>query len=408
MNTDVVSTRFDEADFKQIPFVRLIVLSFAGFLTMLTETVPAGLLPAIGQDLGTPDAVTGQMLTAYAGASMFAAIPLIAATSRFSRRHLILLSIAGVALANIVTAAAPNVPIAMIARTVGGAAAALQWALLAGYAMRLVEPRDQGRALSVAMAGIPAALAVGVPLGSALGAVVSWRWIFAGMATVGILLAIVAVTVLPVISGGSAGSRGSFRHTLRLRGIIPLLACAGAFQLGHMNLYTYIAPVLDTRAASDHLSVFLLVLGLSALVGLFLTGLWIDGRLHLTAIGSTGLFVIAMLVLSISAGEWLLMASAVVWGLALGAAPTAYQAACARIAGRLVDQAQAILVTVFNTGMAIGSAIGGALLAYRGSAVLPWFSLAVFIAIASILLITRTHSLPTDVARFADRKDDDA
>jgi predicted MFS family arabinose efflux permease len=63
----------------------LIVLAVIGFTTMLTETIPAGLLGDIGGALDSSDLVTGQLLTAYAAASMLAAIPLTTLTRTWAR-----------------------------------------------------------------------------------------------------------------------------------------------------------------------------------------------------------------------------------------------------------------------------------------------------------------------------------
>ena len=63
----------------------------------------------------------------------------------------------------------PTTPLTMAARFVAGVAAGLAWALLAGYARRLAPVHLQGRAIAIAMAGIPVALSLGVPAGTFLG-----------------------------------------------------------------------------------------------------------------------------------------------------------------------------------------------------------------------------------------------
>ena len=78
-----------------LPIGRLLAFTVAGFLAIMTENMPAGLLPQIGADLGVSQALTGQTVTMYALGSVVAAIPVIAATRRWSRRPLFLLAIAG-------------------------------------------------------------------------------------------------------------------------------------------------------------------------------------------------------------------------------------------------------------------------------------------------------------------------
>lgn len=386
-------------DTSRFPLGRLILLAAAGFLTMLTETIPAGLLPGIGRSLNAGDAATGQLLTAYAGASMLAAIPLVVATGRVPRKALIIATITGVAIANLITALSPVFWLAFAARVLGGAAAALQWAILAGYAMRLVGQDRQGRALSIAMGGIPLALAVGVPLGTFLGEVFDWRTVFGTITVIGLLLAALGMRALPSVPQTNTVSRPPWA-ALRIPGIVALLIGAGAFQLGHMNLYTYIEPFLGEMGSGRFTSLVLLVLGVSSLAGLSLTGALIDKRLPTVAFTATGAFAVAMLIFGFSTSILWLIGAAILWGLGLGASPTIYQSAGARVSGPLVDSAQSVLVTVFNAGMAAGSAIGGAVLASSSASPLPFVSLAVFTGILLLLLTTRHQSLPSTAVQL--------
>lgn len=61
--------------------------------------------------------------------------------------------------------------------------------MIAGYAMRLVDDAHNGRALAISMAGIPLALALGLPAGTALGGVIGWRSTFAVMAALAVIVA---------------------------------------------------------------------------------------------------------------------------------------------------------------------------------------------------------------------------
>ena len=73
----------DDAD--GLPLGKLLALALAGFITIMTETVPAGLLPQIGQGLGVSEALAGQLVTLFAAGSVLAAIPIIAATRGWNR-----------------------------------------------------------------------------------------------------------------------------------------------------------------------------------------------------------------------------------------------------------------------------------------------------------------------------------
>jgi predicted MFS family arabinose efflux permease len=88
----------------RLPLAGLLALAATGFITLLTETMPAGVLPGMSRDLGVSETAAGQSVTVFAIGAILAAIPLTKATIGWPRRHLLLVAIAGFAIANTVTA----------------------------------------------------------------------------------------------------------------------------------------------------------------------------------------------------------------------------------------------------------------------------------------------------------------
>ncbi|BCQ47735.1 hypothetical protein ERHA55_52620 (plasmid) [Erwinia rhapontici] len=60
---------------QQLPVFALLALAMAGFICILTETIPAGLLPEMSAGLDISPSLAGQLVTAYAVGSLLAAIP---------------------------------------------------------------------------------------------------------------------------------------------------------------------------------------------------------------------------------------------------------------------------------------------------------------------------------------------
>ncbi len=162
-------TMSNAAGTERLPMAALLALAMTGFICILTETLPAGLLPLLAGGLQVSQALAGQTVTAYAVGSLLAAIPLTIATRRWPRRNVLLLTIVGFLLFNSITALSSSYVLTLVARFFAGVSAGLAWSLIAGYARRMVEPQQQGRALAVAMAGTPIALSLGVPLSTWLG-----------------------------------------------------------------------------------------------------------------------------------------------------------------------------------------------------------------------------------------------
>lgn len=123
----------------------LLALTTAAFVTVLTEALPAGVLPGMSAGLRVGESAAGQAVTIYALGTALTAIPLAAATSTWPRKRLLLTGVAGFAVANTVTALSADYALTMVARFVAGIAAGVVWALLAGYARRLA-PASTGRA----------------------------------------------------------------------------------------------------------------------------------------------------------------------------------------------------------------------------------------------------------------------
>ena len=61
---------------ERLPLASLLALAMAAFVTVLTEALPAGLLPQMAAGLGVSEAWVGQTITVYAIGSLIAAIPL--------------------------------------------------------------------------------------------------------------------------------------------------------------------------------------------------------------------------------------------------------------------------------------------------------------------------------------------
>jgi predicted MFS family arabinose efflux permease len=379
---------------EKLPLGALLALAMTGFLTVLAETIPAGLLPQIATGLHASATQAGQLLTVYAAGSMLAAIPLTALTRGLPRRQLLLATILTVGIVNAITAMSGLYAVTLASRLVAGMAAGVQWAMIAGYAMRLVTHANKGRALAISMAGVPLALALGLPLGTFLGDLIGWRYTFAAMAALALIVIAWALSQIPTFAGEPARDRIVVRKVLLRPGLIAILAAAFAFELGHMNLYTYVAPFLARAGLGSHVGALLLVFGVAAMAGLWTAGTLIDKHPRAVVLSSLTLFVACMLAFGAGLIPTIVIAAMAAWGFTLGGAPTIFQAACAKASGPATDIAQSMLVTVLNAGMAAGSLTGGLALKAAGVDTLAWISFAIFAAALTLAIVARRNAFP--------------
>jgi predicted MFS family arabinose efflux permease len=382
-------------DRRSLPLLPLIALATAVFITSLTETLPAGLLPAMSKDLHVSESATGQTVTIYAIGTALTAIPLTAATSAWRRKRLLLTAMAGFAVANTVTAASSVYGLTMAARFVAGVAAGLAWALLAGYARRMAPVPLQGKAIAVAMAGIPVALSLGVPAGTFLGKQTDWRAAFLAMTALTVLLLVWIVATVPDYPGQERGERPPMLRAARVPGVAPVLFVTLVFVLAHTVLYAYIATFLDDVGLGDNTDLVLLVFGGASLVAIWAVGAHIHRRLRALTTASVLLVVAAAAVLALLADHnAFVYPAAVLWGLGWGGVPTLLQTAAGDAGGEFADAAQAMLVTLWNVAMAVGGVAGGVLLDTIGSDSFPWTVLLLLAPVLVVVLVARVHGFP--------------
>ncbi|OLS60764.1 MFS transporter [Pseudomonas putida] len=358
---------------QRLPLGALLALAMTGFLCIVTETLPAGLLPLISAGLDISPSMAGQMVTAYALGSVLAVIPMTIATRGWRRRNVLLLTIVGFLLFNSITALSSHYGVTLVARFCAGVCAGLAWSLLAGYARRMVAPHQQGKALAVAMVGTPIALSLGVPLGTWLGSAMGWRATFGLMSLLTLVLIAWVLVKVPDYPPQAAHQRQSLHQVLTTPGVRPVLAVVISWMLAHNILYTYIAPFVAQAGLETRVDLVLLVFGMFALAGIWLTAKRVEPALRATTLASLVGFAAVTLVFALCADQPLVIYLGVAaWGLSFGGAATLLQTALADAAGEGADVALSLNVVAWNSAIAGSGVVGGVLLDHWGAAAFPW------------------------------------
>jgi len=382
----------------QLPIAALLALTTAAFLTVLTEALPAGVLPGMSADLDVSESATGQLVTVYAIGTAATAIPLSIATAGWRRKRLLLAGVIGFLVANTVTAVSPVFALTLAARFVAGVGAGIVWALLAGYAVRMAPKALQGKAIAIVMAGIPLALSLGIPVGTFLGDALGWQVTFGVMSVIAVVLIGWITVTVPDFDGPGRAGRIPLVATAKVPGVGAVLFVTLTFVLAHNILYTYVSTFLEQRSLGDAVGEVLLVFGIASLVSIWFVGAHIDRRLRVSTIAATVLVAVAVAGLAVSSGQIVLVyVAAALWGLGWGGVPTLLQTAVAVAGGEAADTALAILVTLWNVAMAGGGVVGGVLLGAFGPEVFPWTVLALLVPTLVVVVAAKAHG-------FVDRR----
>lgn len=378
-----------------LPWPGLLALSTAAFTAVMTELLPAGLLPRMAPALGVSEARVGFLVTGYAVASFAAAVPLTALLRGLPRRPVLVGALLGFALSNAVVALSSSYALTFGARLVAGAMGGTLWAMLVGYAARMVPAERRGRAIAIVLAGITLALSLGVPAGTAVAGALGWRTAFGVLAGLSVLLVFWIRWRVPGFPGEAPGARMPLGRVAALPGIPAVLSVTLFLLVGHQVMYTYVAP-FAAHAGFGRTGLVLLVFGAATVVGIWLTGVLVDRHLRTTLLGALALCVAVMLVLGLYPGTPALLLGAVaLWGVAFGGAPTLIQTALVDASGPVhADMATSLQTTVYNAGIAVGSLTGGVVLDNVGAGALPWTALPLVALALTTVTLGRRYAFP--------------
>ncbi|MEV1172589.1 MFS transporter [Nonomuraea sp. NPDC049784] len=379
----------------RMPWSGLLALFSAAFAAVMTELLPAGLLPRMAQALEVPEGRAGFLVTAYAVASTLSAIPVTALLHGLPRRPVLVSALTGFALFNAVTGVSSSYAVTFGARVLAGVMGGILWAMLVGYAARMVPVERRGRAIAIVSAGITVALCAGIPAGAALASAFGWRAAFLGLAVVAVALVGWVLWKVPGFPGEAAATRVPLRRVAVLPGVRTILGATVLVLVGHQAMYTYLAPFV-AFAGFGGTSLVLLVFGAGTVAGIWITGAVIDRHLRVTLVAVLGVVAGAMAVLALFGGlGWALLGAVALWGAAFGGVPTLLQTALVDASGAgNADVATSMQTTVYNAGIAAGSLAGGLVLEGAGAGALPWTSLPLVAAALAVVVAARRHAFP--------------
>lgn len=327
------------------------------------ETLPAGLLPVMAAGLGTAEGTVGLFVSAYALGTVVITVPAISLTRGLRRKPLLVASIAGLVLANGVTAISDDVALSLASRFVAGAFSGILWGMLAAYGRRISPPDRAGLALSIVSTGAPLGFALGTPLGSWLGTTFDWRWAFVGLTIIGVVAGAVLAVIAEDLPGQAAAARLPVMGVLRIPGIAVILGVIVLWMLAHNTIYTYVSPYLRATAGELTVDVQLFVFGVASVGGIVVTGALLDRHPRALLHGSLGVFVAAGIVLLVAHDSTVaVVAATVLWGVAFGGASAQLQAALSTAGGEHSDVANSFLPVAFNVAIFVAGILGATLL----------------------------------------------
>lgn len=165
---------------------RLLVLALGMFALGTDTFVVAGVLPKIAQSFQVDIGIAGQLTTLYAIAYALLAPTVAAIAANVPRKQLMLSGLGIFVLANLATALAPSLTVALVSRVFAGLGAAMYAPTATGTGATIVAPERRGQAIAIIVAGLTAATALGSPIGTVIGGLSDWRWTMYFVSAIGL------------------------------------------------------------------------------------------------------------------------------------------------------------------------------------------------------------------------------
>lgn len=381
---------------QKFPWVGLLALAGAVFLSVTSEMIPTGLLPDMSRSLGVSEAQIGLLVTVFAFTVVITSTPLTALTKRWPRHAMVVGILVVLAVSNLLTAIAPDYVFVVISRIVGGIAHGMFWSIVGAYAGHLVPKEQIGRAVSITLGGGTLAFVFGVPLGTFAGHVLGWRLSFGFLAVLMLVGALVVWKFLPTVERDEDArprARGDKARAKDATVIAVVMVCivAAVTMVGHYAFYTFIVPFLTDAVGvpAGNIGGLLFLFGIAGAVGLVLAGSVFGPRPQLglvLALIVTGLSIAA---LAAFAGQPLFaIGSFVVWGLAFGMLPPLLQTRMLHTASPAFrDTASALYTTAFNVGIGGGALLGAIVFDVGGLLVLPYLYIGLLVVSLALVLV---------------------
>lgn len=386
---------------------RVYLLTVVSFVVGLVELLLGGILHLVATDLQVSLGQVGLLISVFSFVFALSGPILLTATASIERKKLTLWTLLAFLAANILAVFSTGYAMLLIARIFSAMSAALLISLCVTIASNIVTKPYQARAIGIVFMGVSASLVLGVPLGLMLGNAFGWRAPFV------LIVILTAVSLLFVylfmdkIAPKPIISLKAQLKTLTNIKIVLIQLTSFFFLAGHLTLYAYLTPFLQTTLGleGNAISLMYLLFGIAAIIGGGIGGILSD-RLgpKKTIIWVISIFVVSIVSIPfVTSVLPLFIAVMMIWSMLSWAITPAMQSYLITTSPETSDIQQSLNNSALHFGIAFGSMIGGVVIeratvemnALVGGALAL---VALIVIIFSMRLKTTKHKKVTNVA----------
>jgi predicted MFS family arabinose efflux permease len=352
------------------PVILLWLLAAANFVVGIGAFVVIGVLSPVSAAFAVDSREAAWLMTLYAIVYAVSSPVLVALTGARDRSQVLSIGMAIFAIGAVLGTSAPSFAILLAARVLMAIGGGLLTPVAASVGVTQLPSAERGRALAIVFGGLTLAQVVGVPAGAWLGYTMGWRSAFALVA----LLAASATVMLwqrvprglqvPVTTLVTLG------QVLRTPRLLIAIAFTALFIGGLYTIYTFLAPLLETRLhmTGNGVTLMLALFGAGAVVGNAMGGVLTDriGAVPTLALLSMSQVLLMPLLSGLTVGAWVMGLLIVVWSVFAWSFMVPQQARLAALDPPRTPVLFALNAAAIYVGGSLGSVIGGQTLKAAG------------------------------------------
>ncbi len=340
----------------------LIALAFGTLGLGIAEFTMMGILPYVANDLHISLPMAGHFISAYA-LGVCCGAPILLWARKYPLKHILLGLMALMLVGNLCASMASSYWMLLIARFISGLPHGAYFGVGSIVAGKLADEGKGAEAVSIMVAGMTVANLFGVPLGTSLSHLISWRVTFLLVGCWGLIVLYYIWRWVPQVEGlADTGFKGQFRF---LKKPAPWLIL-GATALGNGGVfcwYSYINPLLTNVSgfSEESITALMVLAGFGMVAGNLISGRLSD-RYTPGRVGTVGqglICVTLLLIFFLSPNAWCSALLMTLCTAGLFAVSSPEQVLIIRVAHGGEMLGGAAVQIAFNLGNAIGAYLGG-------------------------------------------------
>ncbi len=360
-------------------FLTLCLMATGTFAIGTDAFIVAGILDEISGTFAVSPAQAGQLISVFALAYMLFA-PLTAwLLGNLNRKHILQLALVLFIAGNLVCAYADSFLQMSAGRVLAALGAACYTPQAAAAAVGLVSEKRRGLAISIVYGGMTLAIALGIPFGTFLARLIGWREIFLLIALLGAVSLLGLSLALRAIAAPGKHTLKERLAPLRQKAVLTTLLITFFAVCSEHIVYSYVSVLLKNTQFGPEaiLPIALLVFGVGAVIGNFVSGLLTDTfgskfvLLFSVSVQTVSLFLLTFYVSS----PWWVLAIFLVWGITGWMYLVPIQHHLLSLSKRFGALTVSLNSSVLYAGIAAGGMLGGLTLYTLPAFYLPLFSL---------------------------------